>query len=216
MPYLVWRMRGHTLAHNASKCMTTLKRQQFSQFDHLCVTHMHSSNPLLRLLRVRPPLHITADLFDPTRKEVAFRLVLPDHHAQIFSIPDDIVKIGLGRELLHEEAGCRLHSVALDLPEPNLIDHCGRQDRQPLRHLRVRVRRQVRDDLVRGDAVADGALDGLFCQLSRDKVREAGGEAGEEAEDSDLEERGGVGVESIIRLDDYVAFVGAGGAVEAV
>ena len=47
------------------------------------------------------------------------------------------------------------------------------------------VRGEVVDDLVRGDAEADGGLDGGFGEFGGDEVGVAGAELGEEGEDAD-------------------------------
>ncbi len=70
----------------------------------------------------------------------------------------------------------------------------------------MRVRGEVRDDLVGGDALRDGALDGGFGEAARDEVREARGEAREKVQDADLEDAVRVGVEAVVGFDDDVAF----------
>ena len=79
------------------------------------------------------------------------------------------------------------------------------------------VRSQESDDLFAGDTHADGAADGFPSDLPRDHVRVAGGEAGEELEDGNLQLRGCVSVDAVVGLDDNEAFAvgGAEGGVEA-
>lgn len=79
------------------------------------------------------------------------------------------------------------------------------------------VRGQETNDLLAGDTHAYSAADGFPGDFAGDHIRVAGGEAGEELEDGDLQLRGRVSVNAIICLDDDEAFAvcGAEGGVEA-
>ena len=79
------------------------------------------------------------------------------------------------------------------------------------------MRGEEGDDLLRGDAHADGAADGFARDFARDHVWVAGVEADEELEDGNLELAGGVGVDSVVCFDDDEAFASvAGGGGEGV
>ncbi len=138
----------------------------------------------------------------PRHEEAPLGVALPDQHANLIRIPHDALVLGQGGEVLEEEARRRLHPLVLDLPQADLIHDRGRQDRQRLAHLRVRVGLQVADDLVGGDAVLDGAADAVARDAPGDHVGEARGELGEEAQDGDLQGRRGVCVQAVVGLDD--------------
>lgn len=73
------------------------------------------------------------------------------------------------------------------------------------------MRGQKADDLIARDAHAHRAADGLACDFAGYHVRVAGREPAEELQDGDLQLRGGVSVEAVVRLDDNEALA-VGGA----
>ena len=81
----------------------------------------------------------------------------------------------------------------------------------------MRVRGQETDNLLAGDAHADGAADGLSRDFAGDHVGVTRLEVDEELEDGNLQLGGGVGVDTVVCLDDdeAVAVGGTEGVVEA-
>lgn len=67
--------------------------------------------------------------------------------------------------------------------------------------------------MVSGDAHGDSTADGFASEFPGDHVGVAGRQPGEEFEEGDLEVRGGVGVDTVVGLDDDEAagLVGCGG-----
>ena len=113
-------------------------------------------------------------------EELALRLLLPDQDANLLGVPTGGLELGLGVEVLEQEADGGLHAVAFELPKADLVDDRGREDGLVLGHLRVGVGGEVADDLVARDAHADGAPDRLPRHFAGDHVRVARHEAGEE------------------------------------
>lgn len=132
-------------------------------------------------------------------EEHATGLILPDQDANLLSVLAGSLELGRRHEFLEQEARRRLHTLALNLPEPDLIDNGGRQDGVILEpHLRVRVRGEEADYLFARDAHADGASDRFTRDLARDHVRVTSREAGEEMQNGDLQGGRCVGVYTII------------------
>lgn len=103
----------------------------------------------------------------PGDKKHAAGLILPDQDANLLGVLARSLELGRRHEFLEQEACCRLHALALDLPEPDLVDDGGRQNWIVLEpHLRVRVRGEEADDLFARDAHADGTPDRFACDLA--------------------------------------------------
>ena len=149
----------------------------------------------------------------PRDEKLPLPLMLPHQNANLLRIPTGGLELRLREEILEQEPDRRLHAIPLQLPQADLVDDRGRKRGLLLGHLRVGVGGEVADDLVARDAHADGSPDGFARYFSRDHVGVAGDEAGEEAEDGDLEVRGRVGVDAVVGFDDDEAavFVGGGG-----
>jgi len=158
-----------------------------------------------------PTLNIIPQLLMLGDEKAPLRIAPPHQHANLIGIPHAALILGHAREVLEQEARRGLHALVLDLPQADLVDDGGRQDRQLLAHLRVGVRGQVADDLVGGDAVLDGAADGVAGDAARDHVGVARGELGEEGQHGDLKRRRGVGVQAVVGLDDDEAGGAAAG-----
>ncbi|KUI53515.1 hypothetical protein VP1G_10601 [Cytospora mali] len=162
-------------------------------------------------------LQVIAQLLVPAREEHLLLLVPPDQHADLLGVRRQGVVLGLGVEVLEQEALGRLHPLVLQLPEADLVDHGGRQHGLLVRlgdavHLLVRVRRQVRHDLVRRDAVADGLPDRVARQAARHHAREPVAQVAEQREDRDLQRGGRVCVDAVVGLEDDEALVLAAAA----
>lgn len=124
----------------------------------------------------------------PGDKKHAASLILPDQDADFLSVLARSFELGRRHEFLEQKASRCLHALALDLPEPNLVDDGSRQDGVVLEpHLRVRVCGEEADDLFACDPHADGAPDRFARDLARDHVGVAGREAGEEMQNGDLQ-----------------------------
>ncbi|KAB8302191.1 hypothetical protein EYC80_005636 [Monilinia laxa] len=120
-------------------------------------------------------------------------------------------------EVLEEKAGHGFHALVFELPEADLVDDGGGEDGAAVRgggrldKLGVRVRGEVRDDLVRGDAMGDGGADGVAGDAAADHVWVAAVEFGEEGEHGNLEGGVGVGVETVVGFYYYETFLAGGG-----
>lgn len=131
----------------------------------------------------------------------ALTLLLPHQNTNLFRIPTRRLELRLRDKILKQEPHRRLHPIAFELPQPDLIhDRCG-DDACVFVHLRVRVRGEVADDLIGCDTHGDGAADGFAGDFSGDHVWVAGREAGEELQDGDLQVRGCVGVDAVVCFD---------------
>ena len=150
----------------------------------------------------------------PRDEELALPLMFPHQDANLLRVPTGRLELGLRVEILEQEPDRRLHAVAFELPQPDLVHHRGRERGLFLGHLGVGVGGEVADDLVARDAHAHGAADGLARHFARDHVWVAGDEAGEELEDGDLEVGRGVGVDAVVGFDDDEAAVFFGGGGE--
>lgn len=166
--------------------------------------------PYFSLLHL-PALDIIPQLLMLCDEKAALRIAAPHEDADLVGIAHAAVVLGHGSEVLEQEARGGLHALVLDLPEADLVDDCRGQDGGLLAQLRVGVGGQVRDDLVRGDAVLDGAADGVAGDAAGDHVRVARGELGEEGQDGDLQGRRRVRVQPVVGLDDDEARGAAGG-----
>ena len=183
---------------------------------------MTSPSTARSLLSLR---HEAPHTLDAAHKKHALPVVLPDKDADLVGVFSRRLVLGLGLEVLEQEAWRRGHAVALKLPQVDLVnDRCGQDGRRSggrrrrgvrvqrargcrvgvlgAAHLRVRVRGEVGDDLVGGDAGVDGAFDGLLGDFGGHEVGVAGTEVREEGEEGDLERRGRVGVEAEVGLED--------------
>lgn len=106
--------------------------------------------------------HEGTDCFDTIDEEHAFLVVFPDEDADLVGVAAGGVVVGVVGEVLEQEAEGGGHAVAFELPQMDLVEDGGGQDRQGgagagliasllrrmfcLRvpsHLWVRVRRQV-------------------------------------------------------------------------
>lgn len=76
----------------------------------------------------------------------------------------------------------------------------------------MRVRGQVRYDLVGRDAHTDGFADGFAGDFAGDHIGVADLEAGEELQNGDLQVGGGVGVDAVVGFDDDEAGGVGGGS----
>ena len=146
-------------------------------------------------------VQIRGNLIDPGHEKAQLGIALPHQHAQRVSVLARVLVLGRRLELFHQESRHGPHPVALDLPEPDLIDDRRREHWIILLHLRVGVRGQVADDLVARDPRRDGVLDRLLRQLARHHVGKASDETGEEGEDGDLERGLGVSVDAVVGFD---------------
>nr|POF04280.1 hypothetical protein CFP56_22035 [Quercus suber] len=133
-------------------------------------------------------------------------------NAEGLGVGDSLEVLVLAAEVLDEKAGRGVHAVALALPQADLVDDGGRQDRRAGLGVvraqdRVRVRDEVADDLIGANARADGAQRRLLRQACRDEVRVARLQRGEERQDGDGQRGRGVGVQSVVGLEDDVPFL---------
>ncbi|KAJ2978354.1 hypothetical protein NUW58_g7523 [Xylaria curta] len=97
-------------------------------------------------------------------KNMPLAVVAPDDDADVVGEVADLVVLLVVVEVLEEEARGGEHALRVELPEADLVDDDGGQHGLLRRggdavHLLVRVRRQVRDDLVRGDPHVHGPPD---------------------------------------------------------
>ncbi|KAA8577011.1 hypothetical protein EYC84_007027 [Monilinia fructicola] len=172
--------------------------------------------PLPRPLFYLPRLDIISELLHARDEEHPLGIVFPHQDAHLLGVSRTRLVLLLALEVLEEEAGHGLHALVFQLPETDLVDDRGGQDgtavggRRGLDELGVRVRGEVADDLVRGDAVGDGEADRLARDAAADHVGVAAVELGEEGEDGDLQGGVGVGVETVVGLDDDEAFLAGG------
>lgn len=121
-----------------------------------------------------------------SHEKLPLRFVLPNQNANFLSIRAWCVKIGLSVESCEQEADSRFHSIAFQLPQAYLIYDSGWQYRLIFLHLWMSVGGEETDDLVAGDAHANGAADRFSCDLASDHVGVAGHEASEKLYDGDL------------------------------
>ncbi|KAG7148191.1 hypothetical protein HYQ46_002944 [Verticillium longisporum] len=141
------------------------------------------------------------------REEHTLPIVPPREHANLVGEPRDIPVLGIVVKVAEEEARGRLHAFVLELPEADLVDDGGREDRLALGgglpvHLLVGVGGEVGDDLVGCDAKVNGLADGLASQTTGHHAWELDGEVAEEREDGDLQLRRCVRVDPVVGLDD--------------
>ena len=115
----------------------------------------------------------------PRHKEHSLSIRFPRKHSDILRIPTRRFIFCKANKILEQESSCRLDTVTLKLPEPDLVDHSRRKDRGRnaglrvrsfgdivLAHLRMCMRGYVRNDLVCGDTHFDGAADRLAGDLA--------------------------------------------------
>lgn len=110
----------------------------------------------------------------PRNKKHPARIALPNQHSNLLRVPTRPLILRRTHKILEQKPRRSLHALALNLPQPDLINNRGRQDRVVFAHLRVCVGVEVGDDLVACDAHADGAADGLAGDFARDHVWVAG------------------------------------------
>ena len=148
-------------------------------------------------------------LLDPRNEKFPITILPPHQHANLLGVSAWRLILCLIVELLEQEPPSRFHPVTLKLPQPYLIDYGRRQDSGILAvHLGMCVHGQVGDNLIAGDAHAHRFPDGIPGDFASHHVRILGRKAGEETEDGELQFRGGVGVDSVIRFyDDEAAVV---------
>lgn len=137
-------------------------------------------------------------------------IISPNQHTDFFRKACRVEVVFIVGEVSEQEATRRLHPLVLQLPQPDLVDDCGRQnglvgEGGGAVHLFVGVGGEVGYDLVGGDAKVNGLTDGGAGEAPGDHVWEAHVKLGEEGKDGDLEGGLGVGVEAVVCLDDDAA-----------
>ena len=177
--------------------------------------------PIARLFKPYWPPYSPLTLFVPqpnrhllmTRyKKHPSRIVLPYQHPNLLRIPARPFIFLQRPKLLEQESRRRLHPLTFNLPQADLVNDGGGQDRRGfLEHLRVCMRGEEGYNLLGCDAHADGTTDGFAGDFAGDHVGIAGREAGEELENGDLELAGGVRVYPVICLNDDEAFASVAG-----
>lgn len=167
--------------------------------------------------------HEVLDLVDLGGEEHALAVVAPGDDADVVGEVADLAVLLVVVEVAEEEAGGGEHALGVELPEADLVDDDGGQDRLAGRggdavHLLVGVGGEVRDDLVRGDAHVDGAPDRGAREHARHEAAEAVLEVDEERQHRDLQRRVDVRVQPEVGLEDdgaqvlaRVPAVGCGG-----
>lgn len=174
----------------------------------------------LFLFSLLSALQVVANLLKLARKEHARLVVAPYQHANLVREAARVLVLLGVVKVAKQEPARRLHALILQLPQADLVDDGGRQhrlvgERRGAVHLLVRVRGEVRDDLVGRDAELDGLPDRRARDAAGHHVGEAHVELGEEREHGNLQRRLRVRVQAVVGLDDDGARLLAGAAERA-